>query len=82
MPTRHTAPITANFGGAMKRLRSARGVTQEDMLSSSSRRHVGRIEQAPVAQLGRRLAVNPILNRSSPSCIVPTTMDRVLRAVQ
>jgi|RifCSPhighO2_12_1023870.scaffolds.fasta_scaffold00272_39 transcriptional regulator with XRE-family HTH domain len=67
MPTRHTAPITANFGGALKRLRSARGVTQEDMFTSTSRRHVGRIEQGhqtpsirAIEGLARTLEIHPL----------------------
>lgn len=67
MPTRHTAPITANFGGALKRLRSARGVTQEDLLTSTSRRHVGRIEQGHqtpsmrvIESLARSLEIHPL----------------------
>lgn len=67
MPTRHTAPIQANFGRALKRLRLARGVTQEDLLNSTSRRHVGRIEQGhqmpsirAIESLATSLQIHPL----------------------
>lgn len=45
MPTRKNVPPKADFGRALQQLRAARGVTQEDLLFATSRRHVGRIEQ-------------------------------------
>jgi transcriptional regulator with XRE-family HTH domain len=67
MPTRHTASIQANFGRALKRLRSARGATQEDLLNSTSRRHVGRIEQGhqvpsirAIESLAASLQIHPL----------------------
>jgi transcriptional regulator with XRE-family HTH domain len=67
MPTRHNASITADFGHALKRLRSARGATQEDLLESTSRRHVGRIEQGhqmpsirAIESLAKSLQIHPL----------------------
>jgi transcriptional regulator with XRE-family HTH domain len=44
MPRKNTPP-QADFGRALQQLRTARGVTQEDMLLATSRRHMSRIEQ-------------------------------------
>ena len=40
-----SVPPQADFGRALQQLRAARGVTQEDMLLATSRRHISRIEQ-------------------------------------
>lgn len=45
MPSRKNASPQADFGRALQQLRAARGVTQEDMLFATSRRHLSRIEQ-------------------------------------
>ena len=42
---RKNVPPHADFGRALQQLRAARGVTQEDMLLATSRRHISRIEQ-------------------------------------
>jgi transcriptional regulator with XRE-family HTH domain len=56
-----------DFGGALQRLREARGVTQEDLLPRSSRRSVGRIEhggQVPsfrtIDRLAEGLEIHPL----------------------
>jgi len=67
MPTRHATPLKANFGQAMKSLRSARGVTQEDLINATSRRHIGRIEQGQqipsirsIESLATSLQIHPL----------------------
>jgi transcriptional regulator with XRE-family HTH domain len=42
---RNNVPPHADFGRALQQLRAVRGVTQEDMLLATSRRHISRIEQ-------------------------------------
>lgn len=42
---RKNVPPQADFGRALQQLRAVRGVTQEDMLLATSRRHMSRIEQ-------------------------------------
>lgn len=44
MPRKNVSP-QADFGRALQQLRAARGMTQEDMLLATSRRHMSRIEQ-------------------------------------
>lgn len=44
MPRKNALP-QADFGRALQQLRAARGMTQEDMLMATSRRHMSRIEQ-------------------------------------
>jgi len=91
MPTRHTAPITANFGGALKRLRSARGVTQEDLLTATSRRHVGRIEQGhqtpsmrAIESLARTLEIHPLTLVAAAYCqeLDGKLIARLMRTVE
>ncbi|MFN9476518.1 helix-turn-helix domain-containing protein [Acidovorax sp.] len=45
MPTRKSDPPKAAVGRALQVLRAARDLKQEDLISSVSRRHIGRIEQ-------------------------------------
>ena len=45
MSSRKRVPPQADFGRALRQLREARGMVQEDMLLATSRRHISRIEQ-------------------------------------
>jgi transcriptional regulator with XRE-family HTH domain len=45
MPSQKRVPPQADFGRAIRQLRAARGLVQEDMLLATSRRHVSRLEQ-------------------------------------
>ena len=45
MSSRKRVPPQADFGRALRQLRAARGLVQEDMLLATSRRHISRIEQ-------------------------------------
>lgn len=45
MSSRKNARPQADFGRALQQLRAVRGVTQEDMLFATSRRHISRVEQ-------------------------------------
>lgn len=45
MSSRKRVPPQADFGRALRQLRTARGLVQEDMLLATSRRHISRIEQ-------------------------------------
>lgn len=67
MPTRKSDPPKATVGRALKQLRAARGFTQEDLIATVSRRHVGRIEQglqlpsiATLEHLAEGLQVHPL----------------------
>lgn len=66
MPRTHL-PHQANFGRALQQLRAARGLTQEDMLMATSRRHMSRIEQGHqlpsirvIESLAESLQVHPL----------------------
>lgn len=91
MPTRHTAPIQANFGRALKRLRLARGVTQEDLLNSTSRRHVGRIEQGhqmpsirAIESLATSLQIHPLTFVAAAYCseLDDQSINEILKTLQ
>lgn len=67
MPTRKSDPPKAAVGRALQTLRSARGLTQEDLIATISRRHIGRLEQGHqlpsigmVEQLAEGLHVHPM----------------------
>ncbi len=67
MPTRKSDPPKAAVGRALKQLRNARGVTQEDLIPAISRRHIGRLEQGVqlpsigmVEHLAEGLQVHPL----------------------
>ena len=45
MSSRKRVPPQADFGRALRQLRAARGLVQEDMQLATSRRHISRIEQ-------------------------------------
>lgn len=45
MSSRKRFSPQADFGRALRQLRAARGLVQEDMLLATSRRHISRIEQ-------------------------------------
>lgn len=67
MPSRKNAPPQADFGRALQQLRATRGVTQEDMLFATSRRHISRIEQGhqvpgirTIEGLAETLQVHPL----------------------
>ncbi|MFC7410362.1 helix-turn-helix domain-containing protein [Hydrogenophaga atypica] len=64
---RNNVPRHASFGSALQRLRAARGLTQEDMLMATSRRHMSRIEQGHqmpsirvVESLAENLRLHPL----------------------
>ena len=91
MPTRHNAPIQANFGRALKRLRSARGVTQEDLLNSTSRRHVGRIEQGhqmpsirAIESLATSLQIHPLTLVAAAYCseLDDQSITEIMKTIQ
>ncbi|MDT0139098.1 helix-turn-helix transcriptional regulator [Acidovorax sp. PRC11] len=67
MSSRKNANPQANFGRALQQLRAARGVTQEDMLFATSRRHISRVEQGHqvpgirvIESLAENLQVHPL----------------------
>lgn len=62
-----TPPRQANFGRALQQLRTARGLTQEDLLMATSRRHMSRIEQGhqqpsigTIESLAESLQIHPL----------------------
>ena len=57
MSSRKRVPSQADFGRALRQLREARGMVQEDMLLATSRRHISRIEQGHQVPSVRTLEV-------------------------
>ena len=57
MSSRKRVPPQADFGRALRQLREARGMVQEDMLLATSRRHISRIEQGHQVPSVRTLEV-------------------------
>lgn len=60
-------PLQADFGRALRHLRAVKGLTQEDLLLATSRRHMSRIEQGhqqpsiqTVENLAAALRIHPL----------------------
>ncbi len=67
MSSRKRVPPQADFGRALRQLRAARGLVQEDMLLATSRRHISRIEQGhqipsvrTIEVLAEQMQVHPL----------------------
>ena len=67
MPSRKRVPPQADFGRALRQLRAAQGMVQEDMLLATSRRHISRIEQghqvpsmSTIEALAEHMQIHPV----------------------
>jgi transcriptional regulator with XRE-family HTH domain len=88
---RNNVPRQASFGSALQQLRAARGLTQEDMLMATSRRHMSRIEQGHqmpsirvVESLAEGLRLHPLTLLAAAYCPDGNleSVQELLQAVQ
>jgi transcriptional regulator with XRE-family HTH domain len=86
-----TPPRQANFGRALLQLRTARGLTQEDLLMATSRRHMSRIEQGhqqpsigTIESLAESLQIHPLSLVTAAYCPVgdSAAVQTLLQTVQ
>lgn len=91
MPSRKNASPQANFGHALQQLRAARGVTQEDMLFATSRRHISRVEQGHqvpgirvIESLAESLQIHPLTLITAAYCptLDSASISEVLKIVK
>lgn len=80
----------ADFGRALQVLRAARGVTQEDMLFATSRRHISRVEQGhqvpsirTIESLAESLQIHPLTLIATAYChgLEPASFDEIILAM-
>lgn len=91
MPTRKSDPPKAAVGRALRTLRAARDLKQEDLISTISRRHIGRLEQGHqlpsigmVEHLAEGLHVHPmtLLAVAYARKFDTASVEKVLKAVR
>ncbi|MFT3811862.1 MAG: helix-turn-helix transcriptional regulator [Acidovorax sp.] len=91
MPTRKNPPPKADFGRALQQMRAASGMTQEDLLLATSRRHVGRIEQGHqvpsirvIENLAETLQIHPMTLVTAAYCpdFDAAAVEKVLEVVK
>lgn len=91
MPTRKSDPPKAAVGRALRALRAARDLKQEDLISTVSRRHIGRLEQGHqlpsigmVEHLAEGLHVHPmtLLAVAYARKFDAVSVEKVLKAVR
>lgn len=91
MPSRKNAHPQADFGRALRQLRAARGVTQEDMLFATSRRHISRIEQShqvpgirTIEGLAENLQIHPLTLITAAYCsdLDPASVNEILEIIK
>ena len=76
MQPRKHVPTRADFGHALRQLRALRGLTQEDMLMATSRRHMSRVEQGHqipsvrvIEALAESLQIHPLTLIAAAYCV-------------
>lgn len=88
---RTTPSRLADFGHALQQLRAARGMTQEDLLMATSRRHMSRIEQghqqpsiSTIESLAESLQIHPLTLVTAAYCSIDdsASMQALLQTVQ
>ena len=88
---RKNIPPQADFGRALQQLRAARGLTQEDMLMATSRRHMSRIEQGHqipsihvIENLAAGLRIHPLTLIAAAYCpdLDAASVQNLLKAVK
>ena len=81
----------ADFGRALQVLRAARGVTQEDMLFATSRRHISRVEQGhqvpsirTIEGLAESLQIHPMTLIATAYCqgLEHASFDEIIETVK
>lgn len=91
MPSRKNVRPQADFGRALQQLRAARGVTQEDMLFATSRRHISRVEQGhqvpgirTIEGLAENLQIHPLTLIAAAYCEDwdPASVNELLKLVK
>ncbi|WP_312304559.1 MULTISPECIES: helix-turn-helix domain-containing protein [Comamonadaceae] len=91
MPSRKNARPQADFGRALQQLRTARGVTQEDLLFATSRRHISRVEQGhqvpgirTIESLAENLQIHPLTLITAAYCqtLDPASIRELLKLIQ
>jgi len=91
MPSRKNVRPQADFGRALQQLRAARGVTQEDMLFATSRRHISRVEQGhqvpgirTIEGLAENLQIHPLTLIAAAYCqdLDPASVNEILKIVK
>lgn len=80
----------ADFGRALQLLRAARGVTQEDMLFATSRRHISRVEQGhqvpsirTIESLAESLQIHPLTLVAAAYCqgLEPASFNKIIKTI-
>jgi transcriptional regulator with XRE-family HTH domain len=91
MLSRKNVPPQADFGRALRQLRAARGVTQEDMLFATSRRHISRVEQGhqvpgirTIEGLAEHLHVHPLTLVAAAYCqdVDAASVNEILKIIK
>jgi len=91
MPSRKNSRPQADFGRALQQLRAARGVTQEDMLFATSRRHISRVEQGhqvpgirTIEGLAENLQIHPLTLVTAAYCqtLDPASVSELLKVIK
>lgn len=91
MSSRKKLRPKADFGRALQQLRAARGVTQEDMLFATSRRHISRVEQGhqipsirTIESLAESLQIHPLTLMATAYCrgLEPASFNEVINTMK
>lgn len=91
MSSRKQLRPKADFGRALQVLRAARGVTQEDMLFATSRRHISRVEQGhqvpsirTIEGLAESLQIHPMTLIATAYCqgLELASFDEIIETVK
>lgn len=91
MPSRKNVRPQADFGRALQQIRAARGLTQEDMLFATSRRHISRVEQGhqvpgirTIEGLAENLQIHPLTLIAAAYCpdSDPDSVNEILKLVK
>jgi len=91
MSSRKRVPPQADFGQALRQLRAAQGLVQEDMLLATSRRHISRIEQGhqvpsirTIEVLAEQMNIHPLTLVAAAYCpeLDVTSVNELLKTVK
>ena len=91
MSSRKRVPPQADFGRALRQLRAARGLVQEDMLLATSRRHISRIEQGhqvpsvrTIEVLAEQMQIHPLTLIAAAYCpeLDATSVSELLKTLK
>ena len=91
MSSRKRVPPQADFGRALRQLRAAQGLVQEDMLLATSRRHISRIEQGhqvpsirTIEVLAEQMQIHPLTLVAAAYCpeLDASAVNELLKTVK